>query len=63
VVRAAAQDYDAAASGGDLRVIYRFGEGIIEDHEIEVSTESVSLASFPNSVNLKMANPFGDMTD
>ncbi len=62
-VRAAANNYDAATLEGDLRVIYRFGESIIEDHEITISNDLLSMTSFPNAVNLRAANPFADMTE
>ena len=61
-VRATAAEYDKAATAGDLRVIYRFGEGIIEDHEIGIDQKGLKMSSFSNPVNLAMSNPFDDMT-
>ncbi|MGK0375874.1 MAG: acetoacetyl-[acyl-carrier protein] synthase [Arenicella sp.] len=61
-VRATAAKYDEAASNGDLKVIYNFGSGIIEDHEISITNESVTIENFAHSINLKFVNPYADMT-
>lgn len=60
-VRATAQDYDAAAISGDLRVIYNFGSGIVEDHEISITDDSVTIENFPHTINLAFKNPYLDM--
>ncbi|WP_323843931.1 beta-ketoacyl synthase [Microbulbifer magnicolonia] len=52
--------YDARASRGDLNAIYRFGEGLVEENEIEMSMERVTLPGLP-SVELPASNPFEDM--
>ena len=62
-VRAAAEQYDRDACNGDLHVIYNFGSGIIEDHEIQISDSSVSIDNFAHSINLKFENPYTDMRD
>lgn len=60
-VRAVAQAYDEQACNGDLNVIYNFGNGIINEEELEVSAEKLSIAEFQTSVNLNMDNPYADM--
>ncbi len=60
-VRAVAAEYDTHATNGDLNVIYNFGKGIIEDHEISISDSSVSIENFANSINLSFQNPYEDM--
>jgi len=62
-VRAVAADYDKNASNGDLNVIYNFGTGIIEDHEIAISDSSVSIDNFTHSINLSFENPYSDMSN
>ena len=62
-VRAAAEQYDKDACNGDLHVIYNFGSGIIEDHEIQISDSSVSIDNFAHSINLRFENPYTDMRD
>ncbi|MFT6406790.1 MAG: acetoacetyl-[acyl-carrier protein] synthase [Arenicella sp.] len=61
-VRATAAKYDEAATNGDLNVIYNFGSGIIEDHEITITDQSVSIDNFANSIDLSFENPYSDMT-
>ena len=60
-VRVVAAKYDTAATDGDLNVIYNFGAGIIEDHEIEIHQESMQVGNFANSINLNFENPYADM--
>jgi len=62
-VRAQAQQYDGQAITGNLNVIYNFGEGIIDDQDIKITDEDISIGSFDHKVNLKFANPYADMTD
>ncbi|MFT4634980.1 MAG: acetoacetyl-[acyl-carrier protein] synthase [Arenicella sp.] len=62
LVRANAAEYDVAASNGDLKVIYNFGNGIIEDHEISITDQSMTIDNFANSIDLKFKNPYSDMT-
>jgi len=58
-----AKQYDDQAINGDLNVIYNFGEGIIDDQGIQITDESISIGSFDHEVNLKLENPYADMTD
>ena len=62
-VRAQASQYDEQARDGNLNVIYNFGEGIIDDQDIRITDESISIGSFDHPVNLKLENPYADMTD
>ncbi|MFA0810122.1 beta-ketoacyl synthase [Microbulbifer epialgicus] len=52
--------YDARASRGELNTIYRFGEGLIDEGDISLSTEEVVLPGFP-PIPLPEGNPFDDM--
>lgn len=61
VVRAVAAQYDRDASNGELNVIYNFGNGIIEDHQICITDSSVSIGNFEQSINLSFENPYSDM--
>lgn len=62
-VRANANAYDRRASQGDLNVIYNFGKGIIEDHEIAVDANGLKIDSCTNPVDLRFENPYADMSD
>jgi len=60
-VRVKAQDYDRKALQGDLSVIYNFGTGIIEDHEIVIDKDGVQIDQFANKIPLAFDNPYSDM--
>ncbi|MCX2831662.1 beta-ketoacyl synthase [Microbulbifer thermotolerans] len=53
-------NYDTRASQGDLCAIYRFGEGLVDESEIDISTERLVLPGVP-PVELPDINPFADM--
>jgi acetoacetyl-[acyl-carrier protein] synthase len=52
--------YDVRASRGDLNAIYRFGEDLIDESAIEISTERVLFPGIA-PVSLPNKNPFPDM--
>ncbi|NND81045.1 MAG: beta-ketoacyl synthase [Gammaproteobacteria bacterium] len=60
-VRERAQAYDRQAINGDLNIIYHFGEGMIDEAELEISADQLRLPEFSNPVPLKFDNPFADM--
>lgn len=60
-VRAVAKSYDEDALNGNLNVIYNFGQGIINEENLELNDEKLSVAEFQNSVNLNFENPYADM--
>ncbi len=60
-VRAVAKSYDDLALQGDLSVIYNFGKGIINEEELTITDEELSIAEFNSPVNLKLKNPYQDM--
>jgi len=62
-VREIATAYDERATNGDLNVIYNFGEGIIEDHEIALGADSLNIDKFANPVDLAFTNPYADMAN
>lgn len=59
--RVRATEYDSAAQVGELGVIYRFGDGVIEDHQIEMTKNALNISGQANSINLDFDNPFVDM--
>jgi acetoacetyl-[acyl-carrier protein] synthase len=60
-VKISQADYEQQADQGYLNVIYNFGEGIIDDSEIKIDPNSLSLPGRKNAVNLALENPFSDM--
>lgn len=53
--------YQHAANLGDYQLIYRFGDGLIDENDIKLSQDELSLPGFKHSVKLTFDNPFDDM--
>jgi acetoacetyl-[acyl-carrier protein] synthase len=60
-VEKAQQVYRDNANNGQFDLIYKFGEGLINEADIELTNDSLTFAEFKNSINLPSDNPFGDM--
>lgn len=60
-VRAAAAAYDEACSRGPMQPIYRFGDGMIAEEEIEIDAHAVRLPGHVQAVNLDLPNRYEDM--
>ena len=56
-----ALNYENDAINANYHVIYKFGEGIISDEEIDIDANSVSIKAFSQSVDLTIENPYKDM--
>ncbi|MFA5629892.1 MAG: beta-ketoacyl synthase [Porticoccaceae bacterium] len=61
-VRERALAYEADADKGELHAIYRFGEGMVEDDALDISSEALKVPGFGRSIDLKVENPFADMS-
>nr|MCK9469438.1 beta-ketoacyl synthase [Porticoccaceae bacterium] len=59
--RGRAADYAAAAEQGDLRLIYRFGDGIIADDELQIDSTAIRVPGYDKAIPLDEPNPYGDM--
>ncbi|UTW44724.1 beta-ketoacyl synthase [bacterium SCSIO 12696] len=59
--RAAAADYEQQADRCELEPIYRFGEGIINEADIEITSEKMVMPGFAQPVVFDQNNPYGDM--
>jgi len=60
-VAAAAADYDAAMDRGEVSPIYRFGEGVLEGEDLEISVDEIRVPGFGPPVKLTRGNPYDDM--
>ena len=60
-VEQAQQVYRDNANDGQFDLIYKFGEGLISEADIELTSDSLSFAEFKNSIALPNQNPFDDM--
>ena len=59
--RAAATAYDAAALKGRFQTIYHFGEGLIDESQIDMDNTSMTLPGFAQPIDLTFTNRFDDM--
>ncbi|MCG8671267.1 MAG: beta-ketoacyl synthase [Pseudomonadales bacterium] len=59
----AADAYHQRALQGDLAPIYKFGEGVIDEAMIDLSSDKIQIPGFKNAVDLNIGNPFEDMVE
>ncbi len=60
-VEQAQQRYQEKADLGQFDIIYKFGDGLIDDSELELTTESINMPGFKHLIDLPTNNPFDDM--
>lgn len=53
--------YQEKADNGEFDLIYRFGEGMIEESDIVLTKDSMSIPNFEHEIELPKNNPFSDM--
>ncbi len=61
--RQAAADYRHQADLGRFRPRYRFGEGVLEGPELEMSDAAIRIPGYARPVSLTVNNPFGRLPD
>lgn len=61
--RAAARAYDEQALRGQLEIIYNFGNDLIDDKEIAIGTEQISVPGFAQPLVFKPDDRYTDMLD
>jgi len=59
----ASEKYLSGADRGEYAPIYRFGEDMIEEADIDISETRISIKGFANDISLPTGNPYQDMTD
>lgn len=60
-VREKAMAYDLSANQGNFDTIYHFGQDLIEEDDIQMTSQEIRIAGFANPIDLRMKNPFEDM--
>ena len=60
-VEAAQQAYKTQINNGQYDLIYKFGEGLIDENEIIITETEMTLPGFANPIELSQENPFKDM--
>ena len=58
--RTNAHAYDARASRGEFQLLYRFGEGVVEGYDLNISAQSLSIPGYAQAVSLDVENPYAD---
>lgn len=65
--RAATQEiaevFEREAGVGRFQALYRFGEGVLEGTELEVSAEHIKIPGYAQPVSLAVNNPFGRLDE
>lgn len=51
-------EYDQAFMQGDYRVIYAFGENLVDENAIQIDTDKITIPGYSSSINLNMENPY-----
>ncbi len=62
-VAARGADLDAAASRGESRPVYRFGEGVLDDSDVRFSEEGIHLSGFAQAMPLAPESSSSDSAD
>jgi acetoacetyl-[acyl-carrier protein] synthase len=59
--RARAASYDLSATQGHFDTIYHFGKGLIDEAQIRITPEGITLPGFAQGIDLQFRNRFADM--
>lgn len=59
-VRERAEQYDALASSGDLRSIYKFDHNVLGGADLDLSRHAIAVPGFGQPVDLDLKSPFSD---
>ena len=55
-----AQAYDQAFMQGDYRVIYAFGENLVDENEIEIESDKITIPGYSSPIDLNIENPYAN---
>ena len=61
-VMAAQEGYRERANNGQFDIIYKFGDGLVDENEISISQDAIQLPGFSHAIDLPTNNPFEDMS-
>ena len=53
--------YRQRANQGQFDIIYKFGEGLLDENGIDINSDSLNFTEFKHAVALPTKNPFADM--
>jgi len=53
--------YREKANNAQFEIIYKFGDGVLGDEDVEITNENITLTGFAKNIDLPQNNPFEDM--
>lgn len=53
-----AREYDLAFQQGDYRIIYVFGENLVNESQIKISADSIKIPGYAGEISLNFENPY-----
>lgn len=57
------QQFDNAACNGQERIIYKFGEAVMDQQAVTLSSTEIKLSEFAQCISLATANPYEEYTN
>ncbi|MDO6428182.1 beta-ketoacyl synthase [Thalassotalea sp. 1_MG-2023] len=60
-VEQAREQYQDKADKGQFELIYKFGDGVLSDDDIDISKDEIAMSGMTQTISLPKANPFSDM--
>jgi len=60
-VEQAQQVYKDKADNAQFELIYKFGDGVLTDDDIEITSKNITMTGFANPIEFPSENPFADM--
>ena len=60
-VEKAQRIYQNKADHAQFEIIYKFGDGVLGDEDLDITSDNISLTGFAHKINLPKHNPFADM--
>ncbi|MDA9064394.1 beta-ketoacyl synthase, partial [Pseudomonadales bacterium] len=61
-VQAQATAYDIATTAGHNALIYKFGLGVIDGEQLELTDQAIAIPGHTQTISLAIPNPYEDMT-
>lgn len=61
-VDAATRAYEEQTVAGNTKVIYQFGQGVVEGSELAIKADHISIPGQQKKIDLTATNPYADMT-
>ena len=59
-VRETAAQYDQRVVAGQEQVIYKFGESVMDEKDVTISSQSIQLSQFKNTIDISFDNDYSD---